>query len=147
MAQALADPVQRSAAVLAAAHAIHHVAAMVLMCDTGDLGVVVTAGHPSSFGQVILSNRRPSPDLELAAGAIPYIVLYDTHPGGAGLAAAVGSLGPAILRRAAAAVTGCTCERGCPTCMGATSDDAWELQRTDVVAVLEGIARALEAGA
>jgi DEAD/DEAH box helicase domain-containing protein len=144
VAESMTDPVRRCAAVLAAAHALHHVAAMVLMCDAADLGSVVTAGHPSSFGQVMLPNRRPSADMILAAGAIPYIVLYDRQPGGAGLAAAASGLGPALVRRAVSVVVGCGCERGCPTCMGPSSDDAWESDRGDVVAVLEGIAAGLE---
>ena len=160
-AERIADPVRRCAAALAAAHALHHVAAMVLMCDTGDLGHVVVAGHPGSFGEVLGSGRRASAQAMLAAGAMPYIVLYDRHPGGAGLSSTAHALGAALLSRVAAMVRGCGCEHGCPTCMGphveppregplaqaraiesataAVSSDELVVARGDVVDLLEAL--------
>ncbi len=140
---ASADAVQRAATALGAAHALHHVAAMVLMCDVGDLGHAVTCGHPGAWGPVIFGGRRPSPDTVLAATTLPYIILYDQHPGGAGLGSAAHEMGAALFERAAAVVSGCRCEAGCPTCMGPASDEAWEAKRPDVVSVLEAIARGL----
>lgn len=134
------DPVERAATALAVAHALRHVAAMVLMCDVGDLGHVLTAGHPGSWGPVIKPGRRPSPDTVLNAAAQPYVVLYDRNAGGAGFASAAHELGPALLQRAQAVVMSCGCEQGCPTCMGAASDDAWEVSRGHVVSVLQAMA-------
>ena len=130
------DPVQRAATALAVAHALRHVAAMVLMCDVGDLGHVLTAGHPGSWGPVIKPGRPVSPDVVLNAASQPYVVLYDRNPGGAGFASAAHELGPALLERAQAVVSSCGCEQGCPTCMGASSDEAWDVTRGDVVSVL-----------
>lgn len=130
------DPVQRAATALAVAHALRHVAAMVLMCDVGDLGHVLTAGHPGSWGPVIHPGRRPSPDAVLNAASQPYVVLYDRNPGGAGFANAAHELGPALLERVQAVVSSCHCDQGCPTCMGASADDAWEVSRGHVVSVL-----------
>ncbi len=135
------DPVQRAAVALAIAHTIRHVAAMVLMCDVGDLGHVVTAGHPGSWGPVLIPGRRPSVDAVLHAAAQPYVVLYDAHPGGAGLAASAHELGGALLERAAAVVSACGCEQGCPTCMGPASDEAWEVSRAEVVTALSQMRR------
>jgi DEAD/DEAH box helicase domain-containing protein len=137
-AREVVEPTRRAAAALAAAHALHHVAAMVLMCDPGDLGHAVTPGHPGSFGQVLTAGRAPSADAVLSASARPYITLYDKTPGGAGLSTGAFSLGPALMARTAEAVAGCGCERGCPTCMGPHSDDAWEAHRGDVVVLLHG---------
>lgn len=138
------DPVQRAATALAVAHALRHVAAMVLMCDVGDLGHVLTAGHPGSWGPVIHPGRRPSPDALLHAASMPYVVLYDRNPGGAGFASAAHELGPALLERAASIVSSCGCEQGCPTCMGAISDDSWEVSRGHVVSVLQAMVAGLE---
>lgn len=139
------DPVQRAATALAVAHALRHVAAMVLMCDTGDLGHVLTAGHPGSWGPVIKLSRKPSPDAVLHAASQPYIVLYDRNPGGAGLASAAHDLGASLLERAQAVVSSCGCEQGCPTCMGASSDEAWEVSRGHVVSVFEAMRARLTA--
>lgn len=140
------DPVQRAATALAVAHALRHVAAMVLMCDVGDLGHVLTAGHPGSWGPVIHPGRRPSPDAVLHAASQPYVVLYDRNPGGAGFANAAHELGDALLERVQAVVSSCGCEQGCPTCMGASAPDtdgAWEVSRGHVVSVLAAMRASL----
>ncbi len=141
------DPVARAATALAVAHALRHVAAMVLMCDTGDLGHVLTAGHPGSWGPVITLGRKPSPDAVLHAASQPYIVLYDRNPGGAGLASAAHHLGASLLERAQTVVSSCGCKQGCPTCMGASADEAWEVSRGHVVSVLEAMRARLVLGA
>ncbi|MBV1860306.1 MAG: DEAD/DEAH box helicase [Nannocystaceae bacterium] len=133
------DPVQRAATALAVAHALRHVAAMVLMCDSGDLGHVLTAGHPGSWGPVIKLGRKPSPGAVLHAASQPYIVLYDRTPGGTGLASAAHELGASLLERAQAVVSSCGCEQGCPTCMGPSSDEAWEVSRGHVISVFEAM--------
>jgi len=140
------DPARRAAAAMAVAHALHHVAAMLLMCDRGDLAAVVTGGHPSAWGPVLVANRRPSTELVLAAGASPYVVLYDVIPGGCGLASAASQLERELFARARAVVGACKCTRGCPTCMGPASDDAWEAERADVLAWLDLAARELAEG-
>ncbi len=140
------DPVQRAATALAVAHALRHVAAMVLMCDVGDLGHVLTAGHPGSWGPVIHPGRRPSPDAVLHAASQPYVVLYDRNPGGAGFANAAHELGDSLLQRVQAVVSSCGCEQGCPTCMGASAPDtdgAWEVSRGHVVSVLTAMRASL----
>jgi DEAD/DEAH box helicase domain-containing protein len=134
---------KRAATALAASHALHHVAAMVLMCDVGDLGSVVTAGHPSAWGPAIMPGSRPSVEAIVNAQALPYLVLFDKQPGGAGLATTAFAMGGALFERVASVVSGCACERGCPTCMGPASDDAWEAERADVVAVLQALARSV----
>ncbi len=117
----LGDPYRRSNAALAAAHAIHHVAAMTLMCEVGDLRHAVAAGTPgpegiAAFAPVGLG--RPSSEASLLAGGRPTIYLYDDLPGGAGLATRVHALGRPFFERTLAVVRGCGCANGCPTCIG-----------------------------
>jgi DEAD/DEAH box helicase domain-containing protein len=118
VASALADPVERATAALGAAHAIHHVAAMVLMCDVRDLGHAVTAGHAGGWAIAIDSSRTSDAEAMLQASGVPWIHLYDNMPGGAGLSPRAHALGAALLERVIEAVQGCSCERGCPTCVG-----------------------------
>jgi DEAD/DEAH box helicase domain-containing protein len=113
------DPLQRAAAALAAAHAIHHVAAMVLMCDVRDLGHAVTAGHDGAWAKVLDARRLDDAEAVLQASGVPWIHLYDNVPGGAGLSSQAHALGASFFDRVIDAVRGCSCERGCPTCMGA----------------------------
>ena len=140
-------PAVRATAALAAAHAIHHCAALLLMCDVADLGHAITAGHPASFGTVASGFAGPDAQAQLAAAARPYIVLFDWMPGGAGLASTAFSLGGGLFERAAAAVAGCRCASGCPTCLGpAVAERERPVDRRAVAEVLEAMRRAAASG-
>lgn len=115
------DPGRRAAAALAIGHAVHHCAAMLLMCDVHDLGHAVVAGtaEAGSWAPVIAGRGgRVSTDAVMQAGAAPCLLLYDNLPGGAGLASQAYALGAELFERVIAAVSGCRCARGCPTCLG-----------------------------
>ncbi|PRQ02240.1 putative ATP-dependent helicase Lhr [Enhygromyxa salina] len=117
----LGDPYRRSNAALAAAHAIHHVAAMVLMCEVGDLRHAVASGPPGPEGVAAwapVGSGKPSAEASLIAGGRPTVYLYDDLPGGAGLATRAHSLGRPFFEQVLAVVRGCGCAHGCPTCIG-----------------------------
>lgn len=122
------DAGRRAAAALAIGHALHHCAAMVLMCDVHDLGHAVVAGSGADAGSwapVIASRSgRVTADAVLHAGASPSLLLYDNLPGGAGLAPQAYALGAELFERVIAAVSGCRCARGCPTCLGVQGPEA-----------------------
>ncbi len=148
LARELSDPSARASAMLAAGHAVHHVAAMRLMCDVSDLGHVVTPAHPSAWGMALTPGRRPGAIAEMDAAASPYLVLYDRTAGGAGLAVAAHAMGVALMQHAAQIVEGCGCTQGCPTCMGPQPEasESYGRDRAAVRAVLEGLARAQAQG-
>jgi DEAD/DEAH box helicase domain-containing protein len=146
----LADPQRRSNAALAAAHAVHHVAAMVLMCEVGDLEHAVASGPPGPEGVAAwapVGLGRPSAEASLIASGRPTIYLYDNMPGGAGLATRVHSLGRPFFERVLAVVRGCGCAHGCPTCIGTevalapgVGPDVGEVSpRADSIATLEAL--------
>lgn len=117
----LGDPHRRSNAALAAAHAIRHVAAMVLMCEVQDLRHAVTSGPPGPEGVAAwapVGYGRPTAEASMIAGGRPTIYLYDDLPGGAGLSTRAHALGRPFFERVLAAVRGCGCAHGCPTCIG-----------------------------
>ncbi|PRQ07814.1 putative ATP-dependent helicase Lhr [Enhygromyxa salina] len=117
----LGDPHRRSNAALAAAHAIRHVAAMVLMCEVQDLCHAVTSGLPGPEGVTAwapVGLGKPSAEASMLAGGRPTIYLYDDLPGGAGLSTQAHALGRPFFERVLAVVRGCGCAHGCPTCIG-----------------------------
>jgi DEAD/DEAH box helicase domain-containing protein len=144
----LSDPVQRAGAALAAAHAMRHVAALLLMCDVGDLRHAVTAGHPGAWGIALDAGQAPDALAQLEAGGMPHVVLLDRNPGGAGLAVHAFAMGAAFFDHVVRVVKGCGCDEGCPTCMGPSSEAAeqYGVDRTAVIAVLEAL-REVAAGA
>jgi DEAD/DEAH box helicase domain-containing protein len=115
----LSDPRRRATAALGAAHALRHVAAMVLMCDVRDLGHAIADATDDGWAPII--GKAKLDELRIVAGGRPTLYLYDRVPGGAGLSSHAHALGAPFLRRVAEAVAGCSCRAkrgGCPVCMG-----------------------------
>ncbi|MEM7157380.1 MAG: helicase-related protein [Myxococcota bacterium] len=137
------DPGRRAAAALACAHAMRHAAALLLMCDVGDLRHAVTSGHPGAWGIALDGGHGPDALAEIEAGGVPHIVLIDRNPGGAGLAVHAFTMGTMFFDRVIAVVTGCDCGQGCPTCMGPSTEAAeqYGVERSDVVTVLRALRR------
>lgn len=85
-----------------AARALHHVAALVVLTETRDLGRALVDPDPPA--------------------TLPRIYLYDQTPGGAGLAERLFEERERLVERAARLVVGCQCAYGCPSCVGALED-------------------------
>ncbi|MBB6444658.1 DEAD/DEAH box helicase [Bacillus benzoevorans] len=96
------------------AHALKSIAPLFVMCDSGDIHVVpqVKATH----------NEKPT------------IFFYDRYPGGIGLSEKIYEGIETILREAEKMVKGCSCETGCPSCIGA--ETAAESAKRDVYRLL-----------
>ena len=88
-------------AVAGAAHAAEHAAIGLLplttMCDRWDVGGLSTPWHPDTQAATIF--------------------VYDGYPGGAGIAEQAHASGEAHLRATRAAIAGCGCTSGCPSCV------------------------------
>jgi DEAD/DEAH box helicase domain-containing protein len=82
------------------AQLIQQVAPVFVMCDRHDLHVV--------------------PQMKAEHSELPTIFLYDRYPGGIGLAKEVYRHLPTILNQVEQLITACTCEQGCPACVGAS---------------------------
>ncbi len=81
------------------AHVLANVAPLFLMCDPRDLGVYSETRGPFT-GQ-------------------PTVFLYDSVPGGIGFAERLFASFDQILESAGAVVDACSCDDGCPSCVGA----------------------------
>jgi len=86
------------AGLKAAAHALHGVAAVFLMCDSRDIRAVPMA-------RALLTQR-------------PTIFIYDNHPGGVGFSKRLFGMHHELLVAAIELVKACGCEDGCPSCVG-----------------------------
>jgi DEAD/DEAH box helicase domain-containing protein len=85
-------------ALLGAGRAIQTVAAIHLMVDPRDLGLVTQVRSPHSEE--------------------PTIYLYEAVPGGIGLSERLWDRHAELLAAAAGLIAGCGCEAGCPACTG-----------------------------
>jgi DEAD/DEAH box helicase domain-containing protein len=153
--QALADafPSRQQAldGFLGAAYAMHHVAALRLMAEPGDLGRAVGDGDaewfaitgPGGRGQLrTLDGGEADPEAQREFR--PAVFLYDNYPGGVGLSAPLYDQRAAVAADAYDLVAACGCDQGCPSCVGpilAGEEDRGFSPRQAALTALERFAR------
>jgi DEAD/DEAH box helicase domain-containing protein len=84
-------------------YVLTNLAPLFLMCEVGDLGTFA------------------DPQLKFEE-LMPGIVFYDQVPGGIGLCENLYSLHDDLIKGAKELVSGCSCENGCPSCVGPSGD-------------------------
>jgi DEAD/DEAH box helicase domain-containing protein len=92
------------------------------MTDPGDIGH--TLGSKSEPDGVPQKGTLGAGD----PGFDPTIFLYDRIPGGIGLSPRLFAAREELLRRARRTIEGCTCDEGCPACVGAVVQAPPELK-------------------
>jgi DEAD/DEAH box helicase domain-containing protein len=105
------------AALVGTGHLLRTVAAVLLMSDRRDLGLVTQV-------------RSPHVDQ-------PTIYLYDAVPGGVGLAERLFERHEELVAGARSLVLGCPCARGCPACVGPSPDAAPVHGKATAIRLLE----------
>jgi DEAD/DEAH box helicase domain-containing protein len=100
--------------------ALETVASLALMCDPRDLGRTLGDGESDSAppGRDPFAGRTAAFD--------PTLFLFDSIPGGVGLAERVYERAPELLERTRALITSCGCRSGCPACVGPGDGDGSE---------------------
>ena len=132
---------------LGAAHALHLVAALLLMSEPRDLGRSVGDSEAAWSAIVGPDGRASARDLDgqhLAADALatfyPAVHLYDNVPGGVGLSEPLFGLRDEVVAGALSLVAGCDCPAGCPACVGpvlASDETAERSPKLHALAVLD----------
>jgi len=93
-------------------HALETVASVALMCDPRDLGR--TLGDGEDEGEA----PGRDPFAKRTGGFDPTLFLFDSIPGGVGLAERIHERAPELLGRTRALIASCACKSGCPACVG-----------------------------
>jgi DEAD/DEAH box helicase domain-containing protein len=133
---------QLEVAMLGLSRALHSAACLLCMCDPRDLGSHVELRGQATpapiTGAALPVDPAPlSEPVEFAAGwrpgtlpkdpetapGWPAIFLYDSTPGGVGLAERCHEEAPTLRRIAAELIDGCDCASGCPSCIGPPSGE------------------------
>jgi DEAD/DEAH box helicase domain-containing protein len=129
---------------LGAAYALHHIAALLSLAETRDIGRAVGDGN-GAWSAVIGPEGRATArapdgaDFDVARGLRafrPAVFLYDSYPGGIGISAPLYDLRTDVLDRAIDLVAHCACKDGCPACVGPVLADASGLRLSLSVAAL-----------
>jgi DEAD/DEAH box helicase domain-containing protein len=100
------SPVDVQGALVAVGNLIQTTGALLLMCDTRDLGVAIT--EDVSQGVIAPRARTYEPDL----------FLYDSYPGGIGQSQPLYAHRERLLKQSLDLAAACPCEAGCPSCVG-----------------------------
>ena len=116
--------------VLGLAFAIKQVAQLLLMCDRHDIGTSVDAGE--QVDPAALWGARFS----IAAGVSPRLFVYDNYPGGIGFSEPLYRMHRELLEGARRLIAGCSCENGCPGCVGPAGSTG-PLAKTTALRILE----------
>ncbi len=98
-------PSERANGLSGLANALRAVAALLVMCDPRDIGVALTE--------------------EIAGGLLawePNLYLYDAYPGGIGQSLPLFNATKRLLEGAEELISKCSCEAGCPSCVGPTGE-------------------------
>jgi DEAD/DEAH box helicase domain-containing protein len=142
---------------LGAAYAMHHVAALYMMCERRDLGRAVGDGDATWFATVGPNGRgqirnfeqgeMDPDDPDLTGDRFrPAVFLYDNYPGGVGISAGLFDRRQAVVQGARELVHACGCAWGCPACVGPilASDEVRgyspKAAALEVLRILEGAA-------
>jgi len=123
------SPSERANGLAGLANALRAVASMLVMCDPRDIGTSLTE--------------------EIAGGLLawePNLYLYDTYPGGIGQSLPLYNQTKRLLEGAEELISACTCESGCPSCVGPVGE-VGERGKEGALAILrllhQGIAPAI----
>jgi DEAD/DEAH box helicase domain-containing protein len=96
--------------VVGLSFAMRQMAQLLLMCDRQDIGVSIGSGEQSDE-----VDPRSAP---ISLPDEPRIFIYDNYPGGIGFSQPLFAMHPDLLRRTREVIASCSCEHGCPTCVG-----------------------------
>jgi DEAD/DEAH box helicase domain-containing protein len=94
-------PTEKQNGLRGMANVLRTVGALLLMCDPRDLGLAITE-------DISKTARNFEPDM----------FLFDNYPGGIGQSQPLFKLSDKLLSGASDVLQGCSCEAGCPACVG-----------------------------
>jgi DEAD/DEAH box helicase domain-containing protein len=84
-------------------YGLESVASLLLMCDRVDLGATIGEGSSQTSENEFFE---------------PTFYLYDAYPGGIGMSRPLYGMHDELILRTAELIESCTCEKGCPSCVG-----------------------------
>jgi len=124
---------ERQSGMFGLLHALASIASLLLMCDPRDLGTAIGERPPSpdtcTADPVILSEAKDlNSTLPKSVGATteeffePNLYLYDAYPGGIGFSEPLFRVHHLLIQRTRELIAACTCDSGCPSCVGPAGD-------------------------
>ncbi len=133
---------ERQNGIFGLLYTLGSMATLLTMCDRRDLGTAVGERPPSAATEIRWEDFATAPSNAPDAKEFfePNLYIYDAYPGGIGFSEPLYRICSTLLNRARELISACSCENGCPSCVGPTADRS---ERTKDVAlgILERLCR------
>ena len=125
---------ERQSGMFGLLHALESVATLLLMCDSRDLGTAIGERPPDALGagqtgvSVLPGNdftptrMRDAISTDAKEFFEPNLYLYDAYPGGIGFSEPLFRAHELLMQKTRELISACTCEQGCPSCVGPAGD-------------------------
>jgi DEAD/DEAH box helicase domain-containing protein len=118
---------ERQSGMFGLLHALRSVATLLLMCDGRDLGTAIGERSPAPDSGNATDDFTPSRLGDTSASKLkeffePNLYLLDAYPGGIGFSEPLFRAHDLLLRKTRELIAACTCEEGCPSCVGPAGD-------------------------
>jgi DEAD/DEAH box helicase domain-containing protein len=130
---------ERQSGMFGLLHALESVATLLLMCDSRDLGTAIGERPPKAGGpgqtEVSVLPIGPCASNDFAPTRMrdaictkvkeffePNLYLYDAYPGGIGFSEPLFRTHELLMQKTRELISACTCEQGCPSCVGPAGD-------------------------
>jgi DEAD/DEAH box helicase domain-containing protein len=124
---------ERQSGIFGLLYALGSMATLLMMCDRRDMGTAVGERPPSAAIEIDWEDfAAPANPFEAEALFEPNLYIYDAYPGGIGISEPLYRACDTLLNRTLELINACTCENGCPSCVGPTADRS---ERTKEVAL------------
>jgi DEAD/DEAH box helicase domain-containing protein len=124
---------ERQSGIFGLLYALGSMATLLMMCDRRDLGTAVGERPPSAASEInwedfaVAANSSESKEF-----FEPNLYIYDAYPGGIGFSEPLYRICTTLLNRTLELISACSCENGCPSCVGPAADRS---ERTKEVAL------------
>jgi DEAD/DEAH box helicase domain-containing protein len=132
---------ERQSGMFGLLYAMKSVATLLLMCDGRDLGTAIGERPPKpgvegeAFAPASMEDAIHRTEKEFFE---PNLYLFDAYPGGIGFSEPLYRAHELLLAQTRELIVGCSCESGCPSCVGPAGDLAPRAKEA-ALAILERI--------
>jgi DEAD/DEAH box helicase domain-containing protein len=116
---------ERQSGMFGLLHALESVATLLLMCDRRDLGTAIGERPPAPGGSSAELEPIQMEDMASANAKEffePNLYLFDAYPGGIGFSEPLFRTHHLLVQKTRELIAACTCEQGCPSCVGPAGD-------------------------
>jgi DEAD/DEAH box helicase domain-containing protein len=133
---------ERQSGIFGLLYALGTMATLLVMCDRRDLCTAVGERPPSAASEIRWEDfATASSNISEAKEFFePNLYIYDAYPGGIGFSEPLYRSCSTLLARTRELISACSCENGCPSCVGPTADRS-ERTKDVVLGILERLCR------